>query len=212
LYALAEKQMGFVTTAQGAQVGVQPMTLVMMKKRGTLKRVSRGVYRLVDFPVLPLARYMAATLWPYELRGVLSHETALGLHDLVDSASPNVHITVPAGFRIQRKIPSGLVVHRADLSGSDVCRVECVRITTPERTIEDCIESNVEHATVLTAIENGLRASLLNEVTAAKLKRHLVAEPGSSGVGSVRRRGPAATPPARRPEEVVGSALAPRRA
>jgi hypothetical protein len=185
LFAVAEKQMGYLTTAQAFAIGVQPMTLVMMKKRGTLQRASRGVYRLVEFPVQPLARYMEATLWPYEQRGVLSHATALALHRLVDLRSADVHITVPARFRIQRKVPTPLIVHRADLSDSEVCRLERLPVTTPRRTIGDCIVSNVDPAIVHRAIENARRATLLDAESAADFDRQLPGDPDSSDIAGV---------------------------
>jgi predicted transcriptional regulator of viral defense system len=205
LYAIAEKQTGFVTTAQAAGVGVRPMTLVMMGRRGALKRVSRGVYRLVDFPGLPLARFMAAALWPYELRGVLSHQSALALHGLFNDRSADVHITVPAAFRIQRRIPPGLIVHRADLSDSDTCQLECVPVTTPERTIRDCIESNLEPSTVVGAIEHGLRATLFDAVTAAMLERRFAVRPQPTGISPVGQRAHEPFLRAARPRASAGS-------
>ena len=94
LYSLAEDQMGYVTASQGRGAGVSAEAMVMMERRGRLERVSRGVYRLVEFPTVSHAQYMQATLWPYGCRGVLSHETALSLYQLSDVAPAKVHITV----------------------------------------------------------------------------------------------------------------------
>ena len=188
--------MGYVTTAQASEIGIQPMTLVMMRKRGTLKRASRGVYRLVDFPIQPLARFMEATLWPYEQRGVLSHETALALHRLFDLPSPALHITVPARFRIQRNVPTHLIVHRADLPDSDVCQVQAVRITTPCRTITDCIASNLDPAIVRGAIESARGSRLLDAEAAADLERRLVRDAEPSKPIHVRPHAPSPLPAA----------------
>lgn len=183
LYAIAEDQMGYVTTAQATSIGVQPMTLVMMTRRGTLERVSRGVYRLVHFPAQPLAQYMQATLWPYDRAGVLSHETALALHELSDIDPPKVHITVPAAFRIQRAVPAYLVVHHADLPHTDVTQLERMPITTPERTIRDGIAANLGPAIIRQAIEDGRRKGLLESAIVADLERELrsAANPRNSG-------------------------------
>ncbi len=170
LYGLAEDQMGYVTTTQAAQAGVRPMTLVMMARRGTLERVSQGVYRLIDFPGHPLAQYMQATLWPYEQRGVLSHETALALYELSDVDPPRIHITVPAEYRIQRRVPAYLVIHRADLPASDVTTFERMPITTPARAIRDCIATHVGPAIAGQAIEDGVRSGRLTRTVAAALR------------------------------------------
>lgn len=149
------------------------MALVMMTKRGTLERVSRGVYRLIDFPAQPLAQYMQATLWPYGRRGVLSHETALSLWELSDVDPAKVHITIPADFRVQRVIPAYLVVHRDNLSSDDVTRLEGMPITTPSRTIHDCIRTHLGPALVSQAIDEARRGGLLDAATATDLSREL---------------------------------------
>jgi predicted transcriptional regulator of viral defense system len=173
LYSVAEGQMGYMTTAQAAAVGVRPMTLVMMTKRGALERASRGVYRLVAFPVQPLGRYMQATLWPYERPGVLSYETALFLFELSDFDPPKVHVTVPAEFRIQREIPEYLAIHHDDLVAEDVTRRDGIPITTPERTLRDCIRADLGPAVVSRAVREARRAGLLAAPAVAELQRQL---------------------------------------
>lgn len=173
VYNLAEDQMGYITTAQAAEAGVSPMTLVMMTRRGALERTSRGVYRLVDFPSYPLAQYMQATLWPYERPGVLSHETALALYEMSDIDPAKVHITVPTKFRIQRQVPSYIIVHRADLAASDVTIFERMPITTPERTVRDCIAADLGPALINQAIEDGLRSGHLTPAAASELRSEL---------------------------------------
>ncbi len=181
VYSLAEDQMGYVTAAQAAAAGVRQPTLVMMARRGTLQRVSRGVYRLVRFPGMPLAQYMQATLWPYDragrvehrVRGVLSHETALALHELSDVAPPKVHITVPATYRVQREVPAYLVVHRADLGADDVTALEGMPIVTPERAIRDCLSAHLGPALLNQAIDDGLRSGRLTRPLADQLRREL---------------------------------------
>lgn len=159
--------MGYVTTAQATEAGVRPMTLVMMTRRGTLERMSRGVYRLVDFPTYPLAQYMQATLWP------LSHETALALYEMSDVDPAKVHITVPAGFRIQRPLPPYMIVHRADLGPSEVTGFERMPITTPERTLRDCMAAELGPALIKQAIDDGIRSGRLTRRVADELRREL---------------------------------------
>jgi predicted transcriptional regulator of viral defense system len=173
LYDIAEDQMGYITTAQAGAAGVSPMALVMMTKRRTLERVSRGVYRLIAFPTQPLAQYMQATLWPHGRRGVLSHETALSLHELSDVDPAKVHITVPAYFRVQRAIPGYLVVHRGELPPGEVTRLEGMPITTPARTIRDCIQAHLGPALITQAIDEARRAGMLDTVAAEALDREL---------------------------------------
>lgn len=181
VFSLAEDQMGYVTAAQAAAAGVRQPTLVMMARRGTLERVSRGVYRLVHFPGHPLAQYMQATLWPYDragrvenrVRGVLSHETALALHELSDVAPPKVHITVPASYRVQRAVPGYLAVHRADLHPDERTTLEGMPIVTPERAIRDGLAAHLGPELLGQAIEDGLRSGRLARVVADRLREEL---------------------------------------
>lgn len=165
--------MGYVTTAQARAAGVQPMALVMMARRGVVERASHGVYRLVDFPVDPDAQLMHATLWPNEHRGVLSHETALALHVLSDVDPPVVHITVPAAHRVQRATLRHMVIHRADLLPEDVMQIERLPVTTPERSIRDCLAARVGSATLRQAIDDGERSGRLTSVVAAMLREEV---------------------------------------
>jgi predicted transcriptional regulator of viral defense system len=173
LFSLAENQMGYVTTAQATTVRVSPMTLVMMTKRGALERVSRGVYRLINFPVQPLALYMQATLWPYERSGILSHETALSLYELSDTDAARVNITIPANFRVQRKIPDYLIVHRCDVALEETTRLKGMPITTPTRTIRDCIGAHLVSGVITRAISRARRAGMIGSTVASKLEREL---------------------------------------
>ncbi|MEO7521145.1 MAG: type IV toxin-antitoxin system AbiEi family antitoxin domain-containing protein [Gemmatimonas sp.] len=173
IYDLAEDQMGYITTAQARTVGVSPMTLVMMKRRGTLERASHGVYHLDAYPVHPLGQYMQATLWPYDHPGVLSHETALSLYKLSDVDPPKVHITVPANFRVRRAIPDYLEVHRGTLRPIEVTQFEGMPITTVERAFGDCIASHLGPALLVGAIEEARSRGLITADTAGKLEQQL---------------------------------------
>ena len=173
LYDRAEDQMGYVTTAQAGGVGISPMALVMMARRGRIERVSRGVYRLIDFPVQPLSQYMQATLWPHGHRGVISHETALSLLHLSDVDPDKIHITLPVGFRIQREIPDYLVVHRGIFLPEDVMQFEGMPITTPMRTISDCIDADLGPSLIVDAIDQARSGGMVSEVAAAVLHENL---------------------------------------
>jgi predicted transcriptional regulator of viral defense system len=138
IYELAADQFGYFTTVQAREAGVSPMALVMMEQRETLQRVSRGVYRLVQFPHGPLAEYMEASFWPVGARGVISHQSALALYGISDVNPAKIHITVPPKYRVRRAIPGRLVVHGAALGDDDHMLFEGIPVTTVARTIRDC--------------------------------------------------------------------------
>src|SRR3954468_7513285 len=111
---------GYITTRDAEDLGVDPHRLQRMKDRGVLTRVDRGIFRFDDVPASPLDQYAAATLWPLEVRGVLSHATALDLHGLCDIDPTRIDVTVPRGFRTVRTPPDVLRLHRVELDQRDL--------------------------------------------------------------------------------------------
>lgn len=174
IYEIAEEQNGYVTTAQAAAVNVGKGALAKMAGRGVLERVSWGVYRLSRFPASPLDQYVEASLWPLSARGVVSHESALAVFGLSDVSPAKIHVTVPRSVRVRRRLPAGLVVHRADLGPGDTQVHEGVPVTTPERTIRDCHAAHLGPALVRQAIRDGRRTGHLRVAQAEKLERELL--------------------------------------
>lgn len=177
LYEIAESQHGYVTATQARSAGIPASRLVQMVKEGSLERVSRGVYRLPRFPHTDLAQFMEAILWPaakgQDVWGVVSHDSALVVHELSDVNPPKVHITVPRGTRIRRAVPRYLVVHRADVSPADVVVVDGIRVTSPERTVRDAAAAHMTTALIRQAIDDGRRRGRFTRIQADRLRREL---------------------------------------
>jgi predicted transcriptional regulator of viral defense system len=178
LYELAESQAGYFTAAQARAAGLHQVRLVQLEQSEDIERVSRGVYRLVRFPASALGQYMEASLWPQvrrpEMRGTISHESALALYSLSDVSPSKVHITLPPTLRIRRALPGHLVIHYADLDPRDVQVVEGIPVTTAERAIRDVHAANLGPALVRQAIEDGRRTGYLSADQAKQLKRELL--------------------------------------
>jgi hypothetical protein len=77
-------------------------------------------------------------------------------------------------MRVRRKLPPGLVVHRAALGPADTQIYEGVPVTTPERTIRDCHAAHLGPALVRQAIRDGRRTGHLRVAQAEKLERELL--------------------------------------
>ncbi len=167
LAEVALDQYGFVTTADARAIGVDPQRLVEMAARGTAERVFNGIYRLPVVGAGALDQLMLATLWPRGL-GVLSHETALDLHDLCDVNPAKVHVSVPMAYRLTREVPRVYEIHRRRLDPADVMRHEAIPIVIPARAILDGIEVNLRAGLVDQAIEVARSRGLL---TADDLER-----------------------------------------
>ncbi len=178
VYELAAEQHGYVTTTQARRAGVARDALKKMHTRGTLERVSHGVYRWVHFPTSSLDQYEEATLWPSPARAVISHETALTIYGLSDTNPATVHIILPRRWRIRRKVPKYLKIHRLDLPENDVNIYEGIAVTTPERTIRDCHDAQLGAALIRQAIADGRRSGHLRVRQAQKLECELLGAPG----------------------------------
>lgn len=178
LYEIAENQAGYFTAAQARAAGLHQVRLVQLAQQGAVERVSRGVYRFTRFPISQLGHYMEAVLWPQVRRpdvvGVISHESALAIHELSDVSPARIHVTLPTSVRIRREVPKRLVIHYADLTGEDVETVEGVPVTTPARSIRDAHTSHLGADLVGQAIADGRRSGRLPTAVANRLQRELL--------------------------------------
>ena len=110
LFELAADRYGYVTQEDAVAEGFTPQALDAMARRGVAERVAWGLYRFTMFPPVRLAQYMEATLWTRPAAGVLSHDTALDLHDLCDVNPGKLHVTVPPRWRTTSAIaPSSFI-------------------------------------------------------------------------------------------------------
>ena len=133
LFALAANQSGYFTAAQAKYLGYSYPAQAHHVRAGNWLRVDRGLFRLSEW--IPdvhddLARW---TLWS-KGRAVVSHETALGTHDVGEFESRRIHLTVPPGFRMR---DDALALHQADLPDDDVVERTGFRVTTLTRSLVD---------------------------------------------------------------------------
>ena len=178
LYDIAESQLGYFTASQARSAGVHQVRLVQLHQSGDIERVSRGVYRLMRFPLSPFGQYMEAALWPQVrrpgARAVISHVSALALHELSEVSPAKIHITLQPDLRVRRAVPRQMVVHFAPLASGDIQVVEGVPVTTPVRTIHDVHAAHLGPALVRQAIADGRRTGRLTHAEADRLVHELL--------------------------------------
>src|SRR5437879_4038032 len=109
LYGLAETQHGYFTAAQARTCGYGWALLSHHAKRGRFIRLHRGLYRLRHFPTSPVDEIAAAWVGTGE-HAVVSHESALYLHELSDIIPRWIHLTVDRRRRHLRPLP-GVKLH-----------------------------------------------------------------------------------------------------
>lgn len=136
---------------------VPAVELRKMVSRGTLESAGHGVYRV---PVLPRDRFdefIRARHWA-KGRGVISHDSALLVHELCDINPTRVHLTIPTSYRISRAGGEHYTIHHADLADDEVTHIEAVVVTTVRRTLTDAIgtvPTYLVRQAVTTAAERG---------------------------------------------------------
>lgn len=163
LYRLAESQAGYFTARQAVEAGMDRSTLHYHARDGggRYERARRGLYRLRHFPSSPHEHVVAAWLPLRQAGGVVSHESALELHDLSDVMPTAIHISLPRAKRGQRPRP-GVRLHTLEHppGRSEVVAVHGIPTTTPERTIADAAEGGTQPEQVEMAIRQALDRAL----------------------------------------------------
>lgn len=168
LFGVAQAQTGYFTTRQAARAGYSPQLLAYLGDKKVL-RVRRGIYRLVHFPSGDHEDLVVSWLWS-EQAGVFSHETALALHDLSDALPSKVHLTMPASWRHRRlRVPTGLVLHFADIGERERTNFGAVPVTAPLRTLADCIEADLAPGLLDQAVTQARRRGLITAAEEARL-------------------------------------------
>lgn len=172
----AADQHGLVTTGDARRLGIDPQRLIEMRRRGTLEKVGRGLYRFPDFPTDRFEQYMEAVLWPQHVRGVLGHETALDLYELCEVNPAKIHVTLPADYRIRwRAIPAAFAFYRRELSEDEVTQLEGLPVVTVQRAIKDAIEADLRTGLVVQAIDTARERGLLRRAEAEELRAEATA-------------------------------------
>lgn len=158
LFNLASEQAGYFTAAQAKTLGYSYQAQAHHVASGNWLRIDRGLFRLTEW--LPgvhdeLSRW---TLWSRG-KGVVSHESALAVHELGEFESAYVHLTVPPGFRTR---DSAVVLHHADLADIDIAQRTGYRVTSVVRSIVDVAATGVDAAQLSRAISEAQTRGLLS--------------------------------------------------
>ncbi len=161
LFETAGAQEGYFTTQQAAEAGYSSQLLLKHIRAGRVVRVRRGIYRLVHFPAGEHEELVTAWLWS-EQAGVVSHQTALALHELSDALPTHVNLTLPSDWRSRRfRVPSGVVLHHADVPADDRAWFGAVPATSARRSLNDCARDAMSPELLRQAAQQALRRGLV---------------------------------------------------
>ncbi len=139
---------------------------------GHFVRVSRGFYRLPEFPAASHEDVVAAWVKAGADRAVVSHDTAFTLYELAPIRPHKIHLTVPREYRPHGDRPHVPItlIHTTTrpFHPGDVVHRFGVRITSPQRTIVDAAESGVDPSAIIEGVHHALNQGA---VTADELRR-----------------------------------------
>ena len=171
-FDIALDQYGFITHKDFKTLNTDPVLLRQWCQRGLVTRVGHGIYRFPEVPATPLDSLMLATLWPAG-RGVLSHDSALELHDLCDINPAKVHVSIPANYRLRRKGGELFVFYKENISDSEIIWYEGIRIVTPYLAIKQALKSNVPIHLIRQAMDEVNRKRILTKKQFALITKEL---------------------------------------
>jgi hypothetical protein len=141
--------------------------------------MGRGLFRLLEWPTDEHDHLVRWTLWSGGV-AVVSHLTALSMHDLGDVDPARVHLSVPAGLR---RSAAGLVLHRPLPPGHQVEDRGGYRVTTPTRAIAECAQARIEQQWLDVAVGDALARGL----STPRRLRDAAAELGAAAEAGVDR-------------------------
>jgi hypothetical protein len=158
LVAIAGAQSGYFSAAQARGAGYSYQAQKQNADRGNWVKVGRGLFRLPGWPAGRHEDLVRLALWSRG-RAVVSHESALSVHELGDVNPARTHLTVSTGFRQQP--PAGVVLHRGVLPEGDVRDQEGFRVTTPLRSLLDSAAGDLDVDLLAGAIDDALEQGVL---------------------------------------------------
>lgn len=162
LYRQAEAQGGYFTAQQALDAGMDRSTLSHhARPGGRYERIRPGLFRIRHFPSSSAEHVMAAWLPLRGAAAVVSHESALELHELSDLIPDAVHLIVPRSERGLRR-RKGVRLHTTSSppSEAEVQAIAGLPVTNPERSIVDALEAGTQPEQIELAISQALMRGL----------------------------------------------------
>jgi predicted transcriptional regulator of viral defense system len=173
LFSRALEQGGYFTAKQAKEVGYDYPHLAYHESTGNFERVGHGLYRLRSIPPNDNDDLLQLSLWSRDRgdhpQAVVSHESALVLHELSELLPSAIHLTVPHTFR--KEAPRRVVLHKATLTRPEIEERTGFRLTTPLRTLLDVAVGGVSQEQLDKAVSEALGRGLVRKSKLAEAIR-----------------------------------------
>lgn len=169
LFENATKQGGYFTSLQALNAGYNYRLQHYHKSKKHWVEVDRGLFKIANFTSSQYDDLIRWSLWSRNKKGnpqaIISHETALVVHELGDVMPAKIHITVPAKFR--KEIPDGITCHKGNIKPEEVETRNGFKVTTPLKTIIDVTE-NISLEQLEQIVRDGLNKGLIRPIQLQK--------------------------------------------
>ena len=166
LFEIAGLQQGYFTAKQAIRAGFSYRMHTHYRQNGEWLEIDRGIFRLAQFPNSPDEDYVRWSLWSRDrndgIQAVISHESALSIHNLGDVMPSKIHFTVPPGFR--KKASKGCVIHKGRISADEKEQREGFFVTNPLRSILDSAEDNLSMDYLKQAIQEACDKGMIRVI------------------------------------------------
>ena len=154
---------GYFNRAEARAVGMSDTVFEEALREGKIETVATEVYHFSHFARADREELM--TLWiQTDRQGVLSHDTALFLHQISDILPRRSHVIVPPGWDPgERKFDGRVVLYHAEVGDDEISWIGPVPYTAPLRTLRDCITTHIPPDLIEQAIAEGVQRGMFTE-------------------------------------------------
>ena len=163
LSVVAHEQGGYFTAKQAIQAGYGYRHLDYHESVGNFVRVDHGLYRLPTIPPSEHDDLIRLTFWSRnqkdEPQAIVSHESALVLHELTELLPHQTHLTVPRKFR--KAAPLGCVLHKGALGVNEIEERAGFRVTKPLQTLLDAAAGELSQEQLEKAVKQAVVRGLV---------------------------------------------------
>jgi predicted transcriptional regulator of viral defense system len=173
LFQFGLEQEGHFTTEQAAEAGFSTQLLLKYMRSNKVKRIQRGIYRLVLYPPGAHEELVVVWLWS-EREGIFSHQTALSLYELSDAFPASIHLTLPLSWKKRRvKVPPNVLLYFADVPATEKAWKGSVPVTSVARTLRDCVRARLAPELLRQAKEEAMQRGLVTKGELADVEHYL---------------------------------------
>lgn len=143
LIELAISQGGYFTAKQALKFGYSYRAQNYYVEAKQWLKEDRALYRFSFLPFSKEDELIKAYFWSRDKKdipqAVISHESALSIHEIGEIIPNKINLTVPKSFR--KKTPRKYLIHKTDLGNKEVEKRDSFKVTNVVKTIIDVTES-----------------------------------------------------------------------